>query len=305
MTKKITLATFIERSVLIHGNRYDYSNSVLNGITKPISIVCQVHGEFRQIANSHSHGGHGCPACAGNKKSTTEIFIEKCNKIHNYKYSYEAVFYKNATSKIIITCKDHGNFEQAPTDHLGGKGCFVCAHDSIGLQSRKLLADFISESNEIHNFKYNYSESLYTGAYTKVKIICPVHGPFYQNPICHSTGKGCAKCYKNISKAEIKWLDSLNIPANCRQHTIIIENKKFKVDAFMKETNTIYEFWGDFWHGNPDKFKTNDINHVNKKTFGQLYDETMRKRQTLQDAGYSLIEIWENDFNNKENNDGK
>lgn len=53
--------------------------------------------------------------------------------------------------------------------------------------------------------------------------------------------------YINISP----WLNLINIPKEKRQITISILNKKYKVDAFDDTTNTIYEFYGDFWHGNP------------------------------------------------------
>ena len=98
---------------------------------------------------------------------------------------------------------------------------------------------------------------------------------------------------------EIAWLDSLNIPLENRQKYIKINNKRILVDALVN--NTVYEFWGDFWHGNPDKFNPNDRNTKCGKTFGELYENTLKKRKLILDAGYSLIEIWESNYNNKEN----
>lgn len=61
------------------------------------------------------------------KKLTLEEFINRSNKIHNYKYSYEKSIYKNNKEKIIITCKYHGDFDQVPKSHLNGSGCLKCS----------------------------------------------------------------------------------------------------------------------------------------------------------------------------------
>lgn len=54
--------------------------------------------------------------------------------------------------------------------------------------------DFISVSNNIHNFKYDYSKVNYVNARTKVCIICPIHGEFWQEPFVHKKGSGCKFC---------------------------------------------------------------------------------------------------------------
>ena len=41
-----------------------------------------------------------------------KTFIEKANKVHNNKYEYENIIWKNVGTKIIIKCITHGNFEQ-------------------------------------------------------------------------------------------------------------------------------------------------------------------------------------------------
>jgi len=84
---------------------------------------------------------------------------------------------------------------------------------------------------------------------------------------------------------------------NDGEKIIKINNKKYKCDGYCNDTNTIYEFYGDLWHGNPDKFNRDCINPLNKKTFGELYDETMLREKILKDYGYNLITIWESEFN--------
>jgi hypothetical protein len=84
-----------------------------------------------------------------------------------------------------------------------------------------------------------------------------------------------------------------------RSRNIYINGKRIKADAYDPITNTVYEFWGDFWHGNPNTTNSNDINSRNKKTYGELFEITQEKRKLILDAGYNLIEIWHSDWKNK------
>jgi hypothetical protein len=103
-------------------------------------------------------------------------------------------------------------------------------------------------------------------------------------------------CANNISQQEISWLNYLKIPEKYRNIPIIINGKTLKVDGFDPITNTIYEFDGDYWHGNPNKYDPNDINKNNKKTYGELYQQTMDRRKLLLSVGYKIISIWESDW---------
>ena len=83
------------------------------------------------------------------------------------------------------------------------------------------------------------------------------------------------------------------IPKKYRQHRLIVANKLIIADAYIPETNTIYEYLGDFWHGNPKIFNSDDINPVKGVTFGELYRQTISKKELLIDNGYNVIEKWE------------
>ena len=90
---------------------------------------------------------------------------------------------------------------------------------------------------------------------------------FLQTPNNHLRFSGCPKCNNNgYSKAQILWLDFLSKFYNIHiQHALneeefVIPNTKYKADGYCKETNTIYEFHGDFWHGNPKIFTLDEIN---------------------------------------------
>ncbi len=57
------------------------------------------------------------------KKKTREQFIKEAQKIHGDKYDYSKVEYINTDIKVIIICKEHGDFEQIPKIHITGSGC--------------------------------------------------------------------------------------------------------------------------------------------------------------------------------------
>lgn len=156
---------------------------------------------------------------------------------------------------------------------------------------------FNETAQQIHQHKYDYSQFRYLSLRPKSTIICPEHGPFEMSAYQHIIqSQGCPSCFPGRrSWMEISWLNSLSIPLHCRQIRLTAPNhKRYYVDALVE--NTVYEFWGDFWHGNPNVFDPQDINPILKKTYGQLYQDTLVKIQTLQQMGYQIIDVWESDW---------
>ena len=80
---------------------------------------------------------------------------------------------------------------------------------------------------------------------------------------------------------------------NGSEKKLTIDNKTYKVDGFCEENNTVYEFYGSFWHGCPKCFKPNIINSKNQKDMGSLNDLTIEKRDTIKNAGYNHVSIYE------------
>jgi hypothetical protein len=186
---------------------------------------------------------------------------------------------------------------QTPSDHYnGGYGCNECGIESVANRKRLQVEEFITKANNIHNNKYDYSYVQYKNNKTKVTILCNVHGMFNQVPMSHLQGSGCSKCKITSSKPEKQWLDSLGVNYENRQITLKSNGRWVRVDAYVPETNTVYEFLGDYWHGNPDKYKLNDINPTTQLTFGELYEKYIDKKKWLLNNGYNLVEIWENDW---------
>lgn len=82
---------FVEKSKLIHGNLYDYSEvEYINSQTK-VKILCKKHGLYEQIPNDHLTKKSGCPKC---KLSKGEIRIMKWLQNHQIKYETQKKFEK-------------------------------------------------------------------------------------------------------------------------------------------------------------------------------------------------------------------
>ena len=189
-----TTESFVERARKLHGDKYDYSQVEYVRNSIPVKIICPEHGVFMQSPNSHLNG-RGCPECSNKKPMTKETFIEKARKVHGDKYDYSKVEYVNNSTLITITCPIHGDFVQTPHNHLMGQQCPKCSTNY-----QYTTEEFIVKAKEVHGDKYDYSKVEYKDTFTKVKIICPIHGEFMQRPTLHLTGSGCQKC--NQSKIE-------------------------------------------------------------------------------------------------------
>jgi hypothetical protein len=298
MRAKRTTEDFIIEAKSIFGDQYDYTETKYTGIYEAVTIICRKHGSFQQSAQSHLRGS-GCARCKNSGRvKTTEQFIMDAKEVFGDLYDYSLVLYKGAISKVKIICNEHGEFEQTPHDHLDGSGCPRCKADTISRIFRGNLENFIIKANIVHSGKYSYLNSEYVNNFTKIEIICPSHGSFYQTPSNHLSEHGCPKCATSISKSEIRWLNVLGIPEKFRNKSIRINGKIFKVDAYNPDSNTVYEFYGDYWHGNLSKFNANDLNVNNKKTYGELYEATINREKLIKNAGYNIISIWESDFEN-------
>lgn len=130
------------------------------------------------------------------EKLSQKDVIKKFKKIHGDRFDYSLVKFVNTKVKVKIICKDHGIFEQTPNNHLNGQICKKCAYIENSKNRSKTIENFITESNKIHNCKYDYSEVDYKNNHTKIKIICKIHNYiFEQTPDSHINQKsGCPKC---------------------------------------------------------------------------------------------------------------
>jgi len=235
LAKLGTREDFIHNARLVHNSKYVYSKVVYSGFHKKVIITCKEHGDFVQAPATHLNG-FGCSYCSGRRVNTKE-FINKAKIVHGDFFGYEKVNYIDNTTKVIITCPIHGDFEQAPATHLNGFKCVSCRNDNL----RSSSEEFISKATKLHN-KYTYEKVNYTTNNIKVTITCPIHGDFLQTPGHHLSGKGCPTCNESTGERYINnILNKLNIE-HVREYRILPH--KYKYDFYLPEYNIYIEYHG-------------------------------------------------------------
>lgn len=301
-------AEWIESAKRIHGDLYDYSKSRYKGTHRNIKIICHEtdeddeHGVFKQKAYLHLQG-HGCPKCGGTTRLTIKEWIVKAIETHGELYDYTHSTYKNNRTPVEIKCRIHGNITVNPKSHLTGTGCAKCAKNHP-----YTTEEWIERANVKHDGKYDYSQVVYKNSETMVIIICTekfdddsIHGEFQQLPSTHLYGSGCPRCVSSrYSKVAMQWLKFCELDRKI-QHAhngkeFQIPETKFFADGYCREYNEIYEFYGDYFHGNLKVYNPNSINPTKNKTFQEIYQKTLDREEEIVGLGYKLIVMWERDW---------
>lgn len=294
-------AWFIEKAIAVHGHKYDYSNTVYVHSHKEVLIICPMHGEFKQIASYHLQGC-GCKSCQYEYKRQnyttvkSDLDIKNLIKLKtNGKVSLVATSGLNFKSNVELYCETHGLFKTTLKSIWHSKFiCHACKNETLSILNTKSNDDYIKLCIKKHGNKYDYSKTVYRHSNAKATFICKKHGEFEQFVGAHASGSGCPKCRHRISKPCQLWLSSFNNPNILSERQI---EGKF-VDGYDPITNTIYEFYGDYWHGNPNLFEGSLFNKRTKCTMEDLYNKTIARSQYLKSKGYNMVEIWEFDWKN-------
>ena len=127
------------------------------------------------------------------------MFLKRAKESHSIKYDYSRVSFNGYREKVCIICPTHGEFWQNPGYHMRGGNCPKCA-GSYKLTTK----DFIEKARKVHGDRYDYSKVVYKNYSTKVCIVCPEHGEFWQVPNNHLFGAGCPTCPQSNMEGELR-----------------------------------------------------------------------------------------------------
>ncbi len=56
-------AHYLAKAIEVHGDKYDYSKFEYTNTRFPITIICKIHGEFKQTKRAHIDEKRDCPEC--------------------------------------------------------------------------------------------------------------------------------------------------------------------------------------------------------------------------------------------------
>ena len=281
VSKKLSMTQmdFISKAIERFGDSFTYERVEYINTKTPVVITCKTHGDFKTTPNAFLSGHTGCSACNGSKL-TRESFIARAKLVHGdyYDYSQTLVAGYHGISKIV--CREHGEFEQTPNNHLQGKGCPKCAGKMVSD-----TASFVDAAEKVHGDRYDYSLVKYLSSTTKVKIVCESHGVFEQTPANHLQGNGCPKCSPKTSKPEselFEFIKTLDASAEQSNRSIIAP---LELDIVSHVSKIAIEFNGLHYHSDRNSGKR-DTYHLDKMI-------------TTNNAGYRLIQVWEDDWRDR------
>lgn len=190
MTKRFTNDQYIGLVKSRFKGKFNYDKTEYTGRRNNVTVTCKRHGDFEMNAGSLLVATHGCSECGS--EALQKQFLERANKIHGSRYSYEKVKFVATQKKVEIICSKHGSFFTTPETHINKKGgCPLCFQERNGFSQQ----EWIAKVKLIHGSKYDYSEVEYIHGEKLVKIICPDHGIFEQRGRSHLEGCGCPQCH--------------------------------------------------------------------------------------------------------------
>lgn len=141
--------------------------------------------------------------------------------------------------------------------------------------ARKLTKDeVIKRFIEIHGNLYDYSEFEYVDAKTKGKIICPIHGEFWQSSNVHLRGVKCPKCASiNKDRDYFRLTKEIALERSNKRH-----NNKYEYDFTNFENSNSNIMIKCPKHG---WFEQNVKRHMNGQGCPQCGSESKREKMTI------------------------
>ena len=114
--------------------------------------------------------------------------------------------------------------------------------------SKKVTTEeFIERARLIHGDKFDYSKTEYLNNSTKVCIICPIHGEFYQIPKDHLRGIGCKKCGRIAARDKMSHSKDEFIKKAIEMHGDKYDYSKVEYINIDTKVCVICPIHGEFW----------------------------------------------------------
>ena len=297
-------------------------NNYTRGSNKKVSWICKnnvcgCHVWDARVSNRAN--GNGCPYCSGRSACIhTSIVTTHPELVEEWDYSKNTIHPSQVSAgsgeKVSWICKSGAcgcHVWDAPVySRTSGAGCPYCSNQKVCIHS-SLVSTHPDLAEEWGYSKNTILPSQVSKGYDKkVSWICKKKHT-WDATVCNRTrGNGCPRCsHTGYSKKACRWIESIMISQNIStqyakspegEYTLPDLSSKsgrnIKVDGYCHSTNTVYEFHGDMWHGNPRLFDPADTNPLNYRTYGDLYTSTLEKDAMVRRLGYTLVVMWEQDY---------
>ena len=298
--------------ILVQGQEYISTYAKLN-------FKC-VHNHTFEASPHNVLNGRDCKQCSitttrsKNTKGHSEFLIKLENRNNQFTNSIvlkDGEIYKGTYVKLMFVCERNHEFLTLPKTIVRGSGCPQCkVTNNIHRHSYTTdqFVGLLSARNISlpHKQVFLNEHDVYNGFRNKLSFYCDQNHVWSTTPDNVLNGKsGCPQCAasKSFSYMAIDWLDTISSQQSIKiTHQgnagleFQIPGTRYKADGYCDQNNTIYEFYGNYWHGNPRLFGSLEVNEVANKTFGELYSDTISREQIIRQLGYNLVTIWEDEY---------
>jgi G:T-mismatch repair DNA endonuclease (very short patch repair protein) len=155
-TTRHTTETFIKKSRMVHGDRFDYSEVEYVNNRTHVKIYCKEHDHwFTQPPKKHMIGRVGCAFCSHTKGYSHDDYLRVAKEKWGDRWDYSFVKYKRANDLIKIRCKEHDLvFETSGWSHLNHVSCPLCKTNGKSEQEQEVVSFISSLGVEYQNNQY-------------------------------------------------------------------------------------------------------------------------------------------------------
>lgn len=289
------------------------------GMNQKIKVKCKNDHEW-STSIKFLINGNWCPICSRkevgdrNAKGVDSLLlrINNRNKINPDKAVRikDVSQYSAMNKKMTFICANNHEWNAIPKTVVNGSYCPECRRLSNIERDTYTHDHFLSVLEERnkrrnHNKVYLHAGEVYKRVEDRLLFICDKgHVWRTQAKNVIQSDSGCPICAnKGFSYKAIEWIESIERIEGIKirhrgnsEEEFRIPSTKYKVDGYCEETNTVYEFYGDFWHGNPAVTIPSEINPACNTSYSELYGKTMQRERNIRNLGYSIVVMWENDW---------
>ena len=294
MSKKNDIYWFIDKATSIHGDKFDYKNSVYTNAIEKIEIRCKKHNKiFYQKSNDHFKSKYPCEEC--NKEHKRKVFsdgklgfIKKMKSKFGDVFSYSEMEYVNARTKVKIQCKKCScEIFSVPYVLLNGKGCPDCYKQKV---NKEFVRNKLLEINDyVKNFGGKCLSTDYLNNQENLKFQCREGHVFYESwADVKFSMRWCKECAPNrlvgetLTRMILEHLLSTKMPSS-----YLKSMGGLQLDGYSKQRNVAFEYQG-YQH-----YTKNSFFHTKPKDFGNLKNRDSQKKILCKKNGIILIEIFE------------
>lgn len=238
-----------------------------------------------------------------NQLTDASIKFYKEKILDKFKGRIRVKFNVDPTNKYVIWCMhDCGNKWSTTIENLRASkvGCPTCGREQAAQKIRETLRPL----DEVKKRLSRNPKLQLTGEYSNKEggygVYCKAcSNKFRLNLYRTKDVPKCPFCDRRATTSYIasSWLAEVSKLYNVKlqggltqkEKSIRLGTRLFKVDGFHEQSKTVFEFLGDYYHGNPNTSSANK----------ELYKKTWLRLLKLNLSGYSVAYVWEDDYRNK------